>query len=187
MHHHARHAQVFGQRSHGPLRRVRWPGFQSGIQNLLLHLWCQRPARPVPRWLRSQRLHPACAKRGAGGDHRRARQAELFGNRVIRHSSLGQQNHSAFLGHSLRRCSGADQITQRRKVVNGRCCISCANTSLPRFIDGPHERPLRRVAEASFAVQIETKRIRQLCVCHQQFTEAKRQNVGTLLAPPRNI
>ena len=28
MHHHARHAQVFGERSHGPLRRVRWPGFE---------------------------------------------------------------------------------------------------------------------------------------------------------------
>jgi hypothetical protein len=37
------------------------------------------------------------------------------------------------------------------------------------------------VAEAAFAVQIETKKIRQLCVSHQQFTEAKRQNVGTLL------
>jgi hypothetical protein len=28
---------------------------------------------------------------------------------------------------------------QRRKVVNGRCCISCANTSLPRFIDDSYE------------------------------------------------
>jgi hypothetical protein len=37
------------------------------------------------------------------------------------------------------------------------------------------------VAEAAFAVQIETKKIRQLRVSHQQFTEAKRQNVGTLL------
>jgi hypothetical protein len=37
------------------------------------------------------------------------------------------------------------------------------------------------VADAAFAVQIKTKRVRQLCVSHQQFTEAKRQNVGTLL------
>src|SRR5208283_3632646 len=31
------------------------------------------------------------------------------------------------------------RVTHRRKVVNGRCCISCANTSLPRFIDAPTE------------------------------------------------
>jgi hypothetical protein len=40
---------------------------------------------------------------------------------------------------------------------------------------------LRRVAEPAIAVQIETKKIHHLCVSHQQFTEAKRQNVGTLL------
>jgi hypothetical protein len=57
-----------------------------------------------------------------------------------------------------------------------RCCISCANTSLPRFIDGPHEVMLRRVAEPAFRVQIETKRICRLSVSHQQF-----QNAGTLL------
>jgi hypothetical protein len=37
------------------------------------------------------------------------------------------------------------------------------------------------MAEAAFAVQIETERIRQLCVSHQQFTGAKKQDVGTLL------
>jgi hypothetical protein len=42
---------------------------------------------------------------------------------------------------------------------------------------------LRRVAEPAIAVQIETKKIHHLCVSHQQFTEAKRQNVGTLLTP----
>jgi hypothetical protein len=40
---------------------------------------------------------------------------------------------------------------------------------------------LRRVAESAFAVQIETKRSFHLCVSHQQFTEGKRQNVGTVL------
>jgi hypothetical protein len=52
---------------------------------------------------------------------------------------------------------------------------------LPWFIDGPHEIVLRRVAEAAITVQIETKKIHQLFVSHQQFTEAKKQNVGTLL------
>jgi hypothetical protein len=42
---------------------------------------------------------------------------------------------------------------------------------------------LRRVAEWAFAVQIGTKRICYLCVSHQQFTEGKKQNVGTLLTP----
>ena len=37
------------------------------------------------------------------------------------------------------------------------------------------------MAEAPFAVQIETKKIRQLCVLHQQVRQAKGQNVGTLL------
>jgi hypothetical protein len=52
---------------------------------------------------------------------------------------------------------------------------------LPWFIDGPHEIVLRRVAEAAITVQIETKKIHQLFFSHQQFTEAKKQNVGTLL------
>jgi len=33
----------------------------------------------------------------------------------------------------------------------------------------------------TFAVQIETKKIRQLRVSHQHFTEVRRRNVGTLL------
>src|SRR5256885_5927377 len=54
--------------------------------------------------------------------NRRARQAELFGDRVIRHSFLGQQTHPAFLGHSLWRGSGADQRFQLRfgGVINGK-------------------------------------------------------------------
>jgi hypothetical protein len=43
------------------------------------------------------------------------------------------------------------------------------------------------VAEAAFAVQIETKGIRQLYIYHQQFTEAETQNVGTLLANFENL
>jgi hypothetical protein len=122
MHHHARHTQVLGERSHRPLRRVRWPGFERGIQNRFLQLRGERPARPVPRRLGSQRLYPAGAKGCAGGDHRRARQAKLFGDRVIRHAFLGQQNHPAFLGHPLWRCSGADQRFQLRfgGVINGK-------------------------------------------------------------------
>ncbi len=122
MHHHARHAQLFGERSHGPLRCVRWPGFERGIQNLFFQLWRESPARPVPCRLCGQRLYPTCAKRGAGGDHRRARQTKLFGNRMIRHPFLGQQNYPAFLGHSLWRCSGADQRFQLRfgGLINGK-------------------------------------------------------------------
>jgi hypothetical protein len=36
----------------------------------------------------------------------------LFGDRVIRHAFLGQQNHPAFLGHSLWSCSGTGQRFQ---------------------------------------------------------------------------
>ena len=80
------------------------------------------PARSVPRRLRCQRLYSAGAKRCAGSDHRRARKAELFGDRVIRNPFLGQQNHPAFLGHSLWRCSGADQRFQLRSggAINGK-------------------------------------------------------------------
>ena len=72
-------------------------------------------------------------------------------------------------------------VTQRRNVVNGRCCISCANTSLPWFIDRPREVVLRRVTEPAFAVQIETKTIHCFCVFDQQLTDSPISNVGTLL------
>src|SRR5438552_13605360 len=45
-----------------------------------------------------------------------------LGDRVIRHAFLGQQNHPAFLGHSLWRGSGADQRFQLHfsGVINGK-------------------------------------------------------------------
>src|SRR5271169_6376911 len=68
--------------------------------------------RPGGAWASGQQWHPGGAKRRADGDHRRARQPGLFCDQVIRDASLGQQNHSAFLGHLLWRCSGTDQRFQ---------------------------------------------------------------------------
>jgi hypothetical protein len=41
---------------------------------------------------------------------------------VIRHATLGEQNHPVFLGHQLWRCPGADQRFQLRfgGVINGK-------------------------------------------------------------------
>src|SRR5882762_4387839 len=59
--------------------------------------------------------------------------------------------------------------------------MSCANTSLPWFIDPPRAMLPRGVAKPKFEIQIETKKINRLCVFHQQLTGAESPNVGTLL------
>src|SRR5467141_1531488 len=59
--------------------------------------------------------------------------------------------------------------------------MSCANTSLPWFIDPPRAMLPRGVAKPKFEIQIETKKINRLCVFHQQLNRAESTNVGTLL------
>src|SRR5467141_5304580 len=59
--------------------------------------------------------------------------------------------------------------------------MSCANTSLPWFIDPPRAMLPRGVAKPKFEIQIETKKMNRLCVFHQQLTGAESPNVGTLL------
>src|ERR1019366_7744559 len=61
------------------------------------------------------------------------------------------------------------------------CSITCANTSLPWFIDHPREVVLRRVAEPASAVQIETKINHHLLTYDQHFKKPNCRNVGTLL------
>src|SRR6266481_8199340 len=65
--------------------------------------------------------------------------------------------------------------------------MSCANTSLPWFIDPPRAMLPRRVAKPKFEIQIETKKINRLCVFHQQLTGAESPNVGTLLIVGVNL
>src|SRR5467141_4234925 len=60
--------------------------------------------------------------------------------------------------------------------------MSCANTSLPWFIDPPRAMLPHGVAKPKFEIQIETKKINRLCVFHQQLTGAENPNVGTLLS-----
>src|SRR5258708_28326921 len=59
--------------------------------------------------------------------------------------------------------------------------MSCANTSLPWFIEPPRAMLPGRAAKPKFEIQIETKKINRLCVFHQQLTGAENPNVGTLL------
>src|SRR6266849_2809820 len=62
--------------------------------------------------------------------------------------------------------------------------MSCANTSLPWFIEPPRAMLPGRAAKPKFEIQIETKKINRLCVFHQQLTGAENPNVGTLLIVP---
>src|SRR6266481_7348376 len=64
--------------------------------------------------------------------------------------------------------------------------MSCANTSLPWFIDPPRAMLPRGVAKPKFEIQIETKKINRVCVFHQQLTGAESPNVGTLLETDAN-
>src|SRR5260370_20165717 len=59
--------------------------------------------------------------------------------------------------------------------------MSCANTSLPWFIEPPRAMLPGRAAKPKFEIQIETNKINRLCVFHQQLTGAENPNVGTLL------
>src|SRR5260370_34984854 len=59
--------------------------------------------------------------------------------------------------------------------------MSCANTSLPWFIEPPRAMLTGRAAKPKFEIQIEAKKINRLWVFHQQLTGAENPNVGTLL------
>jgi hypothetical protein len=131
---------------------------------------------------------------------REGRQCEVVGEKDQRLVGLGilepnasQRRVEALVGVEAREDDGLIaendwtlhspryRVTHRRNVVSGRCCINCAKTSLPWFIDHLCEVVPRRVAEPAFAVQIETKIIHYLRVSNQQLTDTPSPNVGTLL------
>lgn len=65
-------------------------------------------------------------------------------------------------------------------VVSGRCCIHCASTSLPWFIDGPREFVSRGVATLELAVQIETRPARQEAIRSRRLRAHRATNVARL-------
>jgi hypothetical protein len=66
-------------------------------------------------------------------------------------------------------------------VVNGKCSVNCANTSLPWFIGRSGEVLARRMAELLFGVQIETRKNHELLTPLQSLTSVQWLNVRTPL------
>src|SRR5215207_4380198 len=101
--------------------------------------------------------------------------------RLSRNVSCAKAMHRYWSRHEklLTLCSPSYLATQRRNVVSGKCCVSCAKTSLPSFIGDPRDKIHRRVAETVIRVQIETREKHELCVPLQRFTKGQPFNVRT--------
>ena len=112
VHHHARYMQVSGQGPNTPLRRVSRSALQRRVQNRLLHFRRPDSPRPLPGRSRYHSRHPAAFKRRPCGYDRGSRYAQFPRNRVIRHSTVSQQDNPAFLSHSLGRCPCSLQAFQ---------------------------------------------------------------------------
>jgi hypothetical protein len=121
-----------GEGAHGPMGRIRWPGFQGGIQNSLTQLGRRHPpgafAFPPP----PERLDAAAPKRRPRCNHGGARQAGLLRYRAIRHPrSLGDLRPGS-ISAVIRRCGkptchcakpndpGHDPQLRLTQTVNGK-------------------------------------------------------------------
>lgn len=76
--------------------------------------------------------------------------------------------------------------TQRRNVVSGKCCVTCAKTSLPWFIGDPHDQSPRRVADSTLNVQIETRENHELSLSLRCVTGQQPVNVRTVVGAHKN-